>query len=183
MRPAVFLDRDGVINKKMPEGSYVTRWEEFAFLSGSISAVERLTRHNIPVFVVTNQRGASRGLVSMEALSHIHKNMAEAFRAGGAQLTGIYLCAHDHNTCKCRKPLPGLLLEAARNHDIDLASSYTIGDSVSDIEAGRRAGTTTILLTGNPGRDHSGKLVDADYSCKTLDEAVGIILRNIAHVT
>lgn len=174
----VFLDRDGVINKKMPEGTYVTGWHEFHFLPNTISAVARLVQNGFRVFVITNQRGISRGVVSEDALSAIHTSMEFAFRDARAPLSGIYVCPHDEGSCECRKPLPGLFLKAANDYGIDLEEAYTIGDSASDIEAGKRAGTKTILLAEDSGRnDHRGIEAEADFSCRSLEEAVAIILK------
>lgn len=180
MRPAIFLDRDGVINRKKPEGEYVSRWQEFEFLPGALDAIRRFVQKRIPVFVVTNQRGVARGDITEGALSDIHARMSGEFEKSRAALSGIYTCTHDEGNCGCRKPMPGLLLRAAEEHGIDLARSYMIGDSASDIEAGRRAGTYTILLTDNPLRDHSGKLVDADFWCPTLGEVVDLALAEIS---
>jgi len=183
MRPAIFLDRDGVINRKKPEGEYVSRWQEFEFLPGALDAIRRFVQKRIPVFVVTNQRGVARGGIAEGVLSDIHARMSGEFEKSRAALSGIYTCTHDEGGCGCRKPMPGLLLRAAGEHGIDLARSYMIGDSASDIEAGRRAGTYTILLTDNPLRDHSGKLVDADFWCATLGEAVDLALAEISRAS
>ena len=104
----VFLDRDGVINKKMPEGRYVTRWEEFELLPGVVEAIDRLNRARIRVLVVSNQRGIAKELYSAEDLRAIHEKFQAELAACGAHIDGFYFCPHDKNACDCRKPLPGM---------------------------------------------------------------------------
>ncbi len=144
----VFLDRDGVINRKAPKGDYVKRWEEFEFLPGAREALALLTLRGFRTIVVTNQRGIARGLMTEGDLTEIHRRMARELAAVGARLDAIYYCPHEHGTCACRKPAIGLF-ERARDAfpDIDFSSAYMIGDSSDDMEAGRRAGCRTILVS------------------------------------
>lgn len=152
-KKAVFIDRDGVINRKMPEGDYVKSWEEFEFLPGIIEALRRLAEAGYAIFVVTNQRGISRGLMTEANLRDIHSRMEEELQRHGIILAGIYYCPHGYeDDCDCRKPKPGLLLRAAAEHGVDLSASVFIGDSEKDIEAGVAAGCRTILI------DHEGGL-------------------------
>ena len=150
-RKVVLLDRDGVINRKAPEGDYVKSWREFEFLPGAVEALARLTRHGYEVYVVTNQRGIARGLMTRQDLDDIHARMRAALRRHGVELGGIYVCPHGlDDGCDCRKPKPGLLLRAAEEHDFDLGGTVFIGDSPSDAGAGRAAGCRTVLV--GPGR-------------------------------
>lgn len=143
----IFIDRDGVINKKMPEGDYVKSWEEFEFRPGSIVALKLLIGTGYAIFVVTNQRGIARKLMSEDDLATIHKNMEADLGKHGIRLAGIYHCPHGYeDNCECRKPKPGLLLRAAREHDLDLTESLLIGDSESDMQAGIAAGCKTMFL-------------------------------------
>lgn len=174
---AVFLDRDGVINKKMPGDRHVTSLEEFEFLPGVITEVKRLIEKGFEIFVVTNQRGVARGLLSADTLSLIHAHMEKSFRDAGAPIRNVYACIHDAGECDCRKPAPGLILQASREHGIDLPRSYLIGDRAYDIEAGRRAGCRTILLESYTTPEEE-RLAPADYRTAHMRDAVSWILRD-----
>jgi len=171
---ATFLDRDGVINRKMPEGSYVTRWEEMAFLPGATEAIFLLHGAGFRVIVVSNQRCVAKGLVTVQELESMHRLMCEKFAAVGATIDGVYYCPHDdQSACACRKPAPGLLLEAAKEHQIDLDESWMIGDSESDVTAGRNAGCKTArVLARDEDTDKQ-----ADVTAPSLLDAVRQILR------
>jgi D-glycero-D-manno-heptose 1,7-bisphosphate phosphatase len=147
MKKAAFLDRDGVINRKAPEGQYVTRWEEMVFLPGTCEAIRRLNNAGYLVIVVSNQRCVAKGLITTDELEALHAQIRERFQAAGARIDAIYYCPHDTEPpCVCRKPQPGMLLEAAQKHDVNLAESWMIGDSEHDVEAGRNAGCKTVRL-------------------------------------
>jgi len=159
---AVFLDRDGVINRKPPEGQYVTRWEDFHILPGVIEGIALLNRSGFFVIVVTNQRCIAKGLITVAELEEMHKRMSEIFARGGATIDGIYYCPHEMEpSCSCRKPAPGMLLDAAHSHSIELPASWMIGDSDIDMEAGRNAGCKTARLLAETGED-----ADADQSAR-----------------
>jgi D-glycero-D-manno-heptose 1,7-bisphosphate phosphatase len=148
MKKAVFLDRDGVINRSAPDGGYVTRWEAFHILPGVPEAIALLNAADFLVVVATNQRCVAKGLLSPSGLEQLHANLCTALVSAGAHLDAIYFCPHDiFPPCTCRKPLPGMLLNAAKEHHICLSNSWMIGDTASDIEAGKRAGCKTILVT------------------------------------
>ncbi|RLB04107.1 MAG: D-glycero-beta-D-manno-heptose-1,7-bisphosphate 7-phosphatase [Deltaproteobacteria bacterium] len=172
---AVFLDRDGVINEKPPEGDYVKSWEEFEFLPGVAEALRELKDRGFLVFVVTNQRGIARGLMTVEDLELIHKKMREELGKAGAAIDGIYYCPHDvKEHCICRKPKPGLLFRAAKEHDVDLQKSWMIGDSEADILAGKNAGCFTILIKATT--QFGGVGIAADGVAASLAEAVEIVV-------
>lgn len=144
---SVFLDRDGVINRGGP-GRYVTSWEEFEFLPGAKDALARLCAARLRPFIVTNQRGVARGLLSKAELDDIHRRMLAELEQTNARIEGIFVCVHDEGECSCRKPQAGLFLRAQEQFpDIEFASSVVIGDSLSDMEAGTRLGCRTILIT------------------------------------
>jgi len=146
-RRAVFLDRDGVINRKAPEGDYVKCWNEFEFLPGAKEAIGKLNQEGLLVVIVSNQRGIGRGVMSEDDLKEIHSRMEDELKEERAEIDGIYYCPHDINDqCHCRKPEPSLLLSAAKEHDIDLEHSWIIGDREADIEAGKRVGCRGILI-------------------------------------
>ncbi len=151
MNRAVFLDRDGVINRKAAEGEYITRWEDFHFLPGAADGIARLNAAGWRVIVISNQRCVAKGLLSIDELESIHRHMQEELTVAGATLDGIYYCPHEKEPeCECRKPAPGMLLRAAKEHQLDLPASWMVGDSETDVEAGRRAGCKTAQLTERP---------------------------------
>lgn len=183
MRRAAFLDRDGVINRKAPDGSYITRWEDFHFLPGVPEAIAQLNQAEFSVIVVTNQRCVAKGLITPTELEKMHEQMSDHLANAGARIEAIYYCPHETGVlCDCRKPEPGMLLEAARSRSLDLASSWMIGDSEVDIQAGKRAGCKTAqLLEKSTARKVSGGNValtsGPDVVAPSLIEAIPQILR------
>lgn len=170
---AVFLDRDGVINRKAPEGLYVTRWDEVEFLPGGVEAVKNIRAAGFVVIVVTNQRALAKGLISKRQLHSLHSRMWRSLFGTEKGFDAVYYCPHDKSAeCGCRKPQPGMLLAAAKEHGIDLTASWMIGDSESDVEAGRRAGCRTIRI-GSPTVRSS---TSADMVSGSLAEASNVIL-------
>lgn len=150
----VFLDRDGVINVKAPEGDYIKSWSEFHFLPGAIEAIRLLNDHNWHVVIITNQRGIARHLMTMQDLNRIHFFMEEELQNHGAHVDGVYVCPHEKGTCHCRKPDIGLFMQAEQDFPVDKSKSWMIGDSQSDIEAGRNYGIRTISVVNlNPLAD------------------------------
>lgn len=148
MKRCVFFDRDGVINRSPGPGRYVERWEDFELLDGFVEALRVVRRHGWSAVVVTNQRCVARGMVPMAELERIHAGLRRELAArDGLTLLDIRVCPHDNgDACACRKPRPGMLLDAARTHGLDLAASWMVGDSERDIEAGRAAGCRTIRV-------------------------------------
>ena len=134
---AVFLDRDGVINRKAAEGDYVPAWKAFEFLPGALEGLRLLARSELTVIVVTNQRGVALGRIAPQALAEIHRKMRAAVVAAGAQIDAIYCCPHDAG-CHCRKPEVGLFEQAARDFRLTLMDTAVIGDQSSDMIAARR---------------------------------------------
>ena len=143
----IFLDRDGVINKKPLKADYVKSWEEFEFLPGAIEAIRILNSKGYKVFIITNQSGIARKKLSKKDLADIHKKMKKELKKYGAKIDKIYYCPHGWDEgCLCRKPKPGLLLQAGRENFTDLTKSIFIGDDQRDAEAGEKAGCKTILV-------------------------------------
>jgi len=165
----IFLDRDGVINEKLPEGSYVTRWEQFSLISGVPQAIARLNRAGLRVIVVSNQRGAALGLYTPADVEAIHARLQQELASIGARIDAFYFCPHDKNQCNCRKPLTGMFQQA--KHDfpgIEPATSVMIGDSAVDVEFGRGIGMRTIFIDGDPtlqkpGTRAAGNQADARF--------------------
>ncbi len=149
----VFFDRDGITNESPGPGLYVTRWDDFHLMPGFTDCLQSVLKMGYQAAIVTNQRCVARGLMTLEALEDIHRRLQQLLkRRYGLKLLDIAFCPHDENECSCRKPKPGMILALAKKHNLDLAGSWMIGDSETDIEAGRSAGCRTILVD-----DHAGK--------------------------
>ena len=157
MRRAAFLDRDGTINR---EKDYLHRIDEFEFLPGVPEAVRALNEAGFLVVVVSNQSGVGRGYYTEDDVDLLHRHIAAELAKYGARVDAWFYCPHHPEgrgsyalACRCRKPLPGMLLEAAGRYDIDLAASVMIGDKLVDMEAGLAAGCRTILLRTGYGAE------------------------------
>lgn len=146
-KKVVFLDRDGVINKKPARGEYVKNWQEFEFLPGAIEGLKLLSKKGYIIFIITNQAGIGRKIMTEQDLELIHQKLKEELKKENVEIAGIYYCPHriDEN-CQCRKPKPGLLLQAAKEHNLDLKKSIFIGDEERDLQAGKAAGCRTIII-------------------------------------
>lgn len=146
----IFLDRDGVINRDSPD--YIKNWDEFQFLPGSLEALNLLTRQGADIIIITNQSIINRGMVPPEVLQDTHDRLRQAVARTGGRIKDIFFCPHrPDEDCSCRKPRPGLLLQARDRYGLDLGSSIMVGDSAKDIESGIRAGcgATILVRTGN----------------------------------
>jgi D-glycero-D-manno-heptose 1,7-bisphosphate phosphatase len=145
---AIFLDRDGVINKE--KSTYVKTVSELEIFSGIANSIKKLKDAGFLVIVITNQSAVNRGLTNHDNVNYIHFNIQEYLRKNGTFIDKFYYCPHrpDEN-CSCRKPKPGLLLKAAGELNIDLNSSWMIGDSDSDIEAAKSAGCKSIKINSD----------------------------------
>ncbi len=143
----VFLDRDGVINRSAKPHQYICSFEEFVFMPEAEESLARLKKNGYQLLLVTNQRGIARGMVSREQIDRLHEDMQEHLRQRHAALDGIYICPHNEGECECRKPQIGLFLQAEKNFKIDKSKAWMVGDSDSDVEAGRRYGIRTIKTT------------------------------------
>jgi len=142
---AIFLDRDGVINRERPD--YVKHWGEFEFLPDVLPALSRLADLGWPILVLTNQSAIGRGLATPEAVADIHRRMTAAVVAAGGRIDGVFVCPHHPDAgCACRKPRPGLLKQAAAAFDLRLADCYFVGDALTDLLAARAAGCRPALV-------------------------------------
>src|SRR3712207_4894921 len=145
-REAVFLDRDGTINVEV---NYLYRPDDFAFVPGAPEAIGRLNRAGFPVVVVTNQAGIARGFYTAEDVVALHDHLQRRLAPFGARVDAFYFCPHHPDftgECACRKPAPGMLLQAARELGLDLGQSWLVGDSAGDIGAAAAAGCHAILV-------------------------------------
>ena len=143
----VFLDRDGVINKKI-ENSYVLDWKGFKFLPDVDKAIKLLNEKEIPVFVISNQACVGKGLITADKLNDINNRMVKELGSKGAWIDDVFVCPHKkEDNCDCRKPKTGLFMQAKEKYpNIEFSDSWFIGDSLEDVEAGKSAGTSTYLL-------------------------------------
>ncbi len=163
---AVFLDRDGVINRKAPEGEYVGRWKDFAFLPGALDGLRTLAGLGVPIVVATNQRGIALGRYTEADVADLHARMRAEVAAAGGRIDAVYHCPHDRGACDCRKPATGMFERAARELGIELARSVVLGDRASDMEAAARIGALRVHVHGDepplPHVDHAtAALADA----------------------
>jgi D-glycero-D-manno-heptose 1,7-bisphosphate phosphatase len=178
----VFLDRDGVLNEKAPEGEYVSRWQEFRVLDGVAEALAKLNRAGLRAIVVTNQRGIALSGYTAADVAALHAQFQRLLAQHQAHIDAFYVCPHNSGECNCRKPLPGLFEQAvAAFPDVSAAHSVMIGDSLVDMEFGRRLGMRTILIEGAaesraPQADKAAEL--ADLRCSSLHQAVEAILES-----
>ncbi|PAV31597.1 D-glycero-beta-D-manno-heptose-1,7-bisphosphate 7-phosphatase [Virgibacillus profundi] len=156
MKEAVFLDRDGVINEVLSHRvKFVNKPEDFYLLDRVGQAIKIFNEEGFKVFVVTNQGGIGLGFMKESALHAVHKKMEADLAAFGANIDDIAYCPHKPKAaCACRKPKPQMILNLAKKHDVDVANSYMVGDRAPDIEAGREAGTQTVLV-GDRKEDHT----------------------------
>lgn len=172
---AAFLDRDGTINK---EKDYLYRIDEFEFIPGAPEAVRLLNEAGFLVVVVSNQSGVGRGYYNEDDVEILHRHIAAELAASGARVDAWFYCPHHPRgrgsyslACRCRKPLPGMLLEAAGRYDIDLAASVMIGDKLVDMEAGMAAGCRTILVRTGYGAEQES---DVPAGVEVYDDLLAV---------
>jgi len=176
MKRAVFIDRDGTINV---EKEYLYLAEDFEFIPGAVEAIRILNEAGFLVVVVTNQSGVARGYYTEEDVHLLHRHIAAQLELSGGRVDAWFYCPHHPSgrgsyslPCRCRKPQPGMLLEAARRYDIDLEASYMIGDKLVDAEAGRAAGCRSILVRTGYGAVEATSLPDGVTVVEDLLAAV-----------
>jgi D-glycero-D-manno-heptose 1,7-bisphosphate phosphatase len=185
-RPAIFLDRDGTISEEV---GYVNHLSRYRLLPNSLEAIRRLNGAGFLAIVTTNQSGVARGYFTEDLLRQVHQRLLAWMEEGGARLDAIYYCPHHPSegrppyrvVCDCRKPRPGMIRRAEREHGLDLARSYVIGDTRVDLEAGAAAGVPGILVRTGYGRgviEHQGDTLGAAplHVADDLLDAVRFIL-------
>jgi D-glycero-D-manno-heptose 1,7-bisphosphate phosphatase len=176
MFPAIFLDRDGVIIEN--RSNYVLKWEDVAIFGQALTALAAIHSSAYKIVMVTNQSAVGRGIITLESVREINKRLVKIIEQTGGRIDGVYVCPHapqDH--CECRKPKPGLLLQAAEDHELDLSRSILIGDTLSDVMAGQAAGVgrTVLVRTGlGAGQEFSTKAKEMKSFLiyDTLEEAL-----------
>lgn len=155
MRPSIFLDRDGVIIENRPD--YVRTWADVEFIPGALESLSKIAASDYAIVIVTNQAGIGKGVIPPTVAESINQSIREEIGRHGGRVDGLYVCPHTNtDNCTCRKPKPGMLLQAAHDLDLDLARSWMIGDALTDLEAGRAAGVRALLvLTGRGSEQQS----------------------------
>jgi len=185
LRRAVFLDRDGTICEEMGYVNHIDRLRIFPYAA---EAIRRLNEAQIPVIIITNQSGIARGIFPESLVHQIHKKMISELASGGAWIDAIYFCPHKKDdACECRKPNPGLIERAARDHGLDLPGSWVVGDRYADVEMAHRAGARGILVMTGYGRGehelHRAKWPkQPDALADDLAEAVYLIVNEASAV-
>jgi D-glycero-D-manno-heptose 1,7-bisphosphate phosphatase len=168
----VFFDRDGIVNASPDADRYVTRWEDFHLLPEFVEVLRVVRAHGYQAVIVTNQRAVARGLVSAEDVEAMHRRLQDLlWKNYRLDLLDVAYCPHDVGECECRKPAPGMLKAMALKHSLDLAASWMVGDTETDIEAGRRAGCRTILVNGDES------LSKADWRVAALKDLPALLER------
>lgn len=179
-RHAVFLDRDGTIAEEVGYLNHLSRFQMYAF---SATAIRRLNEAGLPVVVVTNQSGVARGFFPEDLVQRTNERMIAELAAGGARLDAIYFCPHSTaDNCACRKPRPGMLVRAAREHRLDLRGSWMVGDRYADLEMAHAVGCRSILVLSGYGRgeyewNRRNWKRQPGYVVENLEEAVKMILK------
>ena len=160
-RKIALVDRDGTINKKAPRGEYVKNWSEFKFLPGAIEGLSKLTKKGYEIYIITNQPGLARRVLTETDLSDIHTRMLAELQKRGVEISGIYYCPHNWDEgCECRKPRPGMLFQAAREHRFDLTKAVFIGDDDRDGEAARAADCRFVHVTDDFSLKEAAETLD-----------------------
>ena len=184
MEKAIFIDRDGVVNRD-PGGwtrySYVTKWEDFLFIDGSIEALKRLKDAGYRVCLISNQAGIAKGYFTISDLDKLNKRMLEAIEAGGGKIDELNYCPHEKtDMCNCRKPKTGMIEKALVGRDVDIKNTFVIGDDLRDIETGKKMGMKTILVLSGKTEKSSveASKIKPDFIKNNLLEAVNFILEN-----
>jgi D-glycero-D-manno-heptose 1,7-bisphosphate phosphatase len=174
-RGAIFLDRDGTLIKDV---HHLRRIEDIELIPGASEAIARINRAGIPAIIITNQSAVARGWLTEEQVQELQEEVDRQFQARNAHFNGFYFCPHHPEIgnsvykirCECRKPKPGLILKAAREKDLDLNRSVMIGNSESDVLAGRAAGCQTVLFTST--QQGTEGATTADYIASEIGQAI-----------
>lgn len=191
-RVGVFLDRDGTLNVEV---DFLRSIDELKIIDGAPAAVAKLNRQGFITCVISNQSGVARGFLTEDDLAVIHARLEEEFRAGGARFDRILYCPH-HPTegiapynvdCVCRKPKPGMLVQAANEFQLDLHNCFVVGDSVVDMQAGNAVGATTILVQTGYGTTSAhtctAQGIPVAFVAPSVVEAVDFILDTVLRRT
>lgn len=178
---AIFLDRDGVINKYPGDKNYVTSWRNFYFLPKVKLAIANLHKNNFKLFVISNQAGVNKGIFSQKKLDLITKNMLREIKRAKGKINAVYYCIHrQEENCSCRKPKAGLIKNIKNKYRIDIKNSFFIGDTIRDISTAKAAGCRSILVFSGKEKLSNRKnwQVQPDFVFENLFEAAQFIINN-----
>ncbi len=176
--PAIFLDRDGTINEEI---GYLHKIEDWEWCTGAIDSLIKLSETNYKIIIITNQSGIARGYYSNYDVYKLHSWFYNEIKIRSGRIDAIYFCPHhsqfgELRNCNCRKPKPGMIFEAQKDMNLNLTKSWLIGDKVSDVQAGQKAGLRTILISAAKKQESSHNSYYADYSAINLKSAIDSIL-------
>ena len=172
-KPCVFFDRDGIVNRAPVKTRYVERWADFHLLPEFVEALRVVSDKGYEAVIVTNQKGVGTGQMRQSDLAEIHDNLMRELNQQGQKFLEIVVCTDADENSPRRKPNPGMLIEAADKHALDLKRSWMIGDNKKDIEAGRRAGCRTVFVGSLEGSSA------ADYEVASMPELPAFLRRNL----
>ena len=180
MFPAIFLDRDGVLIENRPD--YVRDWSHVTILPNAIDALSGFHREGFKIIIVTNQSAIGRGMMTFHDAQRINEQLVKTLQEHGGWVDGVFMCPHKpEDNCSCRKPQPGLLLQAAREFSIDLPTSWMIGDAWTDLLAGQAAGVEgTIMVRTGRGLAQLEQIPPQDVKPFTVCEDVIAAFNHIA---
>lgn len=165
--PALFLDRDGVIIENRPD--YIRSWDDVFIYPHVLDALAHASRSNYMIVIVTNQSVVGRGFITLEEAEKLNRRLVNIIEEAGGRVDGVFMCPHRPDEgCACRKPEPGLLLKAAQSLSLDLSASALIGDAMSDLEAGKAAGVSKLVLV----RTGRGAAQSSHINLRDLGEEV-----------
>lgn len=173
----ILIDRDGVINNKAPKGEYISIWEDFIFIRETYDAMKYLAKKGFKFIIITNQAGIARGMVESEELEKIHQKMIDEFKKGDIEILDIYFCEHhwDHG-CFCRKPSPGMLFQASKEHLFRLDQTVFIGDDIRDCQASKNAGCSSIFIGKSSELKKLEKKEQPIHSSTSLTGSIDVII-------
>jgi len=167
----VFLDRDGIVNEDI---GYIYKIDEFKFMDGIFEICQRFINNGYSIIIVTNQSGIARGYYSMKDFRFLNAWMIDEFSKHNIDILDVFICPHGPDSgCNCRKPKPGMLIEASRKFDIDMKSSWMIGDSERDIEAANLAGINNTILLDS---ESSPSYANSKFAISSLKEVIDIVV-------
>ncbi len=184
-KPAVFLDRDGTLNV---EKNYLYRLEDWEWIPGAIDAIRSFNKAGFLVIVITNQAGIARGMYGESDVRLLHQQIDKVLASSDAHIDAYYFCPHhpeygDKTVCDCRKPAPGMILQAQKDWDIDLSHSYMVGDKLADVQASLAAGVMPILVATGYGSE-ARALIGPEVPCMTdIGAAARLILNSRAQTS
>ena len=178
---AVFLDRDGVINRYPGDTRYVRNWKEFHFLPGVRKAIAQLTKHGYKIFIISNQAGVDKGLYSKDDLQFLTSRMIQEIKKAGGDIEKVYYCTHrKEKHCPCRKPKIGMITRIRKRYPITITHTYFLGDTIRDVRTARAAGCKSILLLSGKEKfkGRNSWEVKPDLVFRNLKEAASFIIQH-----